>query len=145
MIPNRRTKKGPNQDDPQTVLERRGWGLLVEHVEGEELTDQARRLEELARIGIVGQGAASAPCAPVQTFLSDSLQAVSSAAAGGTVLISRGALAALARGQRVGFLEVFCGQMHLTLGVLAVSLRAPWAKLASLLDRALRGPSAWEP
>ena len=61
----------------------------------------------------------------VVTNLGDAVESVMRLASGRRTLIAQGALAAMAYGHRVSFLELFSGMMLLTLGVRAHGLLAP--------------------
>ena len=62
--------------------------------------------------------------APV-TSLGSALESIATLGAGRRAYLDQAALAALAYGHRVAFLELWCGSMHLTLGVRAAGLLVP--------------------
>ena len=105
------------------LLEMRGWGLLVDY-ESEEaaaLADEGVGASCAAPV-VAGAGPSGLD---VATRLGDSLEMVSRLSQGRGVGVRRQALSALAYGHRVAFFEIFCGEMHLTLGVRAQGLCAP--------------------
>ena len=55
----------------------------------------------------------------------DRAEMVSTISQGRTLRLTQQGVSALMQGQRVAFFEVFCGSMHLTLGVRSMGLYAP--------------------
>ena len=105
-------------------LQRRGWGLLID----KRPSDVDSYLGEVcsalgAAPAAKNAGPSPASGAPL-TGLGGKLELLAKLVQGRLVSVDRRALEALAYGHRVAFLEVFCGAMHLTLGVRAQGLCA---------------------
>ena len=112
------------------LLEKRGWGLLV----NEREQDQAAMMSQGGATGagssVGGAGpsislAGTALLPQVVTGLGNGLERAALIAAGRQVELDRSALGALAYGHRVAFIELFGGEMRLTLGVRAYGLCVP--------------------
>ena len=113
------------------TLSDRGWGLLV------DLDEQVSHLRScassaaperapLGRPATDGSLAVSAERPEVvRTLWGDRAESIAQLAQGRRVHLTPQGISELMFGQRVAFFEVFCGQMHLTVGVRAMGLCAP--------------------
>ena len=120
-------------------LSDRGWGLLIEK-EGEVahvlLMGKEFSIEDCEELVPIPATGYSMP-KNVYTELGPSMEMIRMLSQGKLVDLERSALACLQYGERIAFLELFCGMMMLTLGVRAHGLKAldGWDALYRMGDR----------
>ena len=101
------------------TLSDRGWGLLV------DLEEQVNCLQTCAQSADGCLAVSAERPEAVRTLWGDRAESIAQLAQGRRVHLTVQGVSELMFGQKVAFFEVFCGQMHLTVGVRAMGLCAP--------------------